>query len=34
MNSIRSFDPAKQNTESLSKFVANYGYQVRETKVV
>jgi copper chaperone CopZ len=29
-----TFDPAKQNTESLSKFVSECGYQVKEIKVV
>ena len=31
---VITFDPAKQTTENLSKFVANCGYQVKETKVV
>ena len=29
-----TFDPAKQTTQSLSKFVADCGYEVKETKVV
>lgn len=31
---VITFDPSKQNTESLSKFVASCGYKVKETKVV
>ena len=31
---VITFDPAKQTTQSLSKFVADCGYQVKETKVV
>jgi copper chaperone CopZ len=29
-----TFDPGKQTAESLSKFVTNCGYQVKETKVI
>ena len=31
---VITFDTAKQSTESLSKFIASCGYQVKETKVV
>jgi copper chaperone CopZ len=31
---IITFNPAKQSVESLSKFIASCGYQVKETKVV
>jgi copper chaperone CopZ len=30
---VITFDPAKQTTESLSKFVTKCGYQVKEAKV-
>jgi len=29
-----TYDPAKQSADSLSKFVTNCGYKVKETKVV
>jgi copper chaperone CopZ len=31
---VITFDPAKQNAESLAKFIASCGYQVKETKVI
>lgn len=31
---VITFDPSKQSTESLTKFIASCGYQVKETKVV
>jgi copper chaperone CopZ len=31
---VVTFDTSKQSAESLSKFVANCGYKVKETKVV
>jgi hypothetical protein len=31
---VITFDPAKQNVESLSKFIASCGYQVKEIKVI
>ena len=31
---VVTFDTGKQSTESLSKFVATCGYQVKETKVI
>jgi copper chaperone CopZ len=31
---VITFDPAKQSAESLSKFIASCGYQVKETRVV
>ncbi len=31
---VITFDPGKQSTESLTRFIASCGYQVKETKVV
>ena len=31
---VITFDPVKQNADSLSKFIASCGYQVKETKVI
>jgi copper chaperone CopZ len=31
---VITFDPTKQNADSLSKFVTDCGYQVKETKVI
>ena len=31
---VITFDPGKQSAESLSKFVTDCGYQVKETKVI
>lgn len=31
---VITFDPPKQNAESLAKFIASCGYRVKETKVI